>query len=469
MPGPADKVDLIGDVFTPIFIVFVLAEMLLIHYKGTKQQAFADSLASMTSGLLQSLWMRNVRYFAPMLPYAFLYEHYRVFEPPLHSWWCAALLFVAIDGLYYFGHRLSHSSTFVWSGHYVHHSSEYYNFTTAIRQGVFEAALLWPRHLVFALLGFPPVYWLVWNEINFGMMFFVHTEQIGKLWWPIEFIFNTPSHHRVHHARNPLYIDKNYGGIFIFWDRLFGTFEEEKEKCVYGLVHPIHYVDPLQIQFAHLRSVLSDAASAKSLSTMVGKVAYGPGWFWDDSAQVWREHDLPSVARVRSVELAVDCDSRRFPYLRAYTFVQFALFLGAGVVCSAWRDASRFDFLLVVALLTYSSVVIAGLMSTKDGHADEKRDDAPNPIAALLYRAGGDSRAYIRRAETARFAVVAASAFALDIDETPRWAVVAVAAISLIAAYGVTLVEAKSTAAATAVSRSRNARSKSPTRRTKQE
>jgi alkylglycerol monooxygenase len=167
------------------------------------------------------------------------------------------LLFVAIDGLYYFGHRLSHSSTFVWSGHYVHHSSEYYNFTTAIRQGVFEAALLWPRHLVFALLGFPPVYWLVWNEINFGMMFFVHTEQIGKLWWPIEFIFNTPSHHRVHHARNPLYIDKNYGGIFIFWDRLFGTFEEEKEKCVYGLVHPIHYVDPLQMQFAHLRSVLS--------------------------------------------------------------------------------------------------------------------------------------------------------------------------------------------------------------------
>jgi hypothetical protein len=99
-----------------------------------------------------------------------------------------------------------------------------------------------------------------------------------------------------------------------------------------------------------------------------------------------------------------------------------------------------FDFLLVVALLTYSSVVIAGLMSTKDGHADEKRDDAPNPIAALLYRAGGDSRAYIRRAETARFADLWRRAHSHStLSETPRWAVVAVAAISLIAAYGVTL------------------------------
>jgi sterol desaturase/sphingolipid hydroxylase (fatty acid hydroxylase superfamily) len=460
MPGPEDKEDLIGDVFTPIFIVLILAEMILIRYKGTKQQSFSDSLASMTSGLLQSLWMRNVKYFAPMLPYAFLYEHYRLYDPPLDSWWCAALLFVVIDLLYYFGHRLSHSSTFVWSGHYVHHSSEYYNFTTAIRQGVFEAALLWPRHLIFALAGFPPVYWLVWNEINFGMMFFVHTEQIGKLWWPIELVFNTPSHHRVHHARNPLYIDKNYAGIFIVWDRMFGTFEEEKEKCVYGLVHPIHYVDPLQMQFAHMRSVLADAASAKSLSTMIGKVVYGPGWYWDEQSKKWREHELPSVARVTGVELAVDCDARRFPYLRIYTLVQFALFLGAGVAITTDRSTWNLDFLIVTALLTYSSIVIAGLMSTRDGHESEKLADAPNAIARLVWRAGDDSKTYIRRAESTRCAVTIACAFLLtSVSDTARLVIIALAVASLIAAFVVT----STTTAATSNSKpSQNGRSKSP-------
>ena len=288
IPNADEKPRVIERVFTPIFLVMLLVELLMVTHR---RPALSDSLASITAGLLQNVWMRALRLFVPIVPYAWLYEHYRLFDPPIETWLGAAVCFVVLDFLYYCGHRLSHSNTFIWSGehlifkipfliylhlsnpskkininmfflkicfyfyeknilcfvffyekkqgHIVHHSSEHYNFSTALRQGVFEAALLWPRLLLLAVLGFPPATTLFWNEVNVSLMFFVHTEAIGKLPAPIELIFNTPSHHRVHHARNPQYIDKNYAGVFIIWDRLFGTFEEEKDEPKYGLVHPL--------------------------------------------------------------------------------------------------------------------------------------------------------------------------------------------------------------------------------------
>ncbi len=135
-----------------------------------------------------------------------------------------------------------------WSTHQTHHSSEYYNLSTALRQGVLQAYFSWIFYLPLALL-IPPQICLIHSQMNLLYQFWIHTNVISNL-GPFEYILNTPSHHRVHHGRNPYCIDKNYGGVLIIWDRLFGTFaaERENEEVAYGLVHPINTFDPLEIQ-----------------------------------------------------------------------------------------------------------------------------------------------------------------------------------------------------------------------------
>jgi hypothetical protein len=350
--------------------------------------------------------------------------------------------FLVIDLAYYWGHRWSHE-TVMWIGHNVHHSSEFYNFTTALRQGGFEALFAYPRNLIWAVLGFPPLYWLTWYEINVAFMFFVHTETVGKLWWPIELVFNTPSHHRVHHARNPAYIDKNYAGIFIVWDRLFGTFEAETDKCVYGLVHPLHTIDPLDVQLLHLKHVLRTAASHKTLAAKVGALVFGPAWFFDEKSGKWRVHELPSVHNAR-IELGVGVDAERFPLLLPYAVAQFVLFMATGTVTLSWQPEHSLHYVVACVLLTYSAIVIAGLFSTRDAHVDERRNDAPVLGAMLLWRAGGDVRQWVRRAETARWLLICVVAcFVLDLSEALTKAVLAVAANSILLAFIATSVVRK--------------------------
>ena len=145
---------------------------------------------------------------------------------------------VGVDLLYYFYHRIAHRVRLIWATHQAHHSSQYFNFATALRQkwnisgDVFLRALL-------PLIGVPP--WMVFASfsINLVYQFWIHTERIGKLWRPIEFVFNTPSHHRVHHGMDQQYLDKNYGGIFILWDRLFGSFQAETVRPNYGLTKQV--------------------------------------------------------------------------------------------------------------------------------------------------------------------------------------------------------------------------------------
>lgn len=165
---------------------------------------------------------------------------------------------------------------------------------------------------------------MVLNEIDTVLMFFVHTETIGKLWWPIEFIFVTPSHHRVHHARNKAYLDKNFGGALIVWDRLFGTFEEEREQPVYGLVHPLHSFDPIYVQFQQLVNCLSLAYSLRnreSLRVALQSLFYGPSWHFDSVTQRWRQHEIPHVDASTPKEFLVNTDDR----LKRFLIIQFSI------------------------------------------------------------------------------------------------------------------------------------------------
>lgn len=393
---------------------------------------------SWTAGSLQNLWLRASRTFVPLIPYAYVYEHYRIIDLPLEHWLTALACFAVVDFLYYLGHRLSHSNTFIWSGHIVHHSSEFYNFTTALRQGYFEGLLMWPRLLILAMLGFPPAYGFFWNELNIVMMFFVHTETIGKLPAPIEFVFNTPSHHRVHHARNPKYIDKNYAGVFIIWDRLLGTYEEEAEAPVYGLVHPLHTYDPLFVQFSHLQAAVSDVLATKSASIRLQKLFCGPGTYFDDQSETWKEHEIPSVAHVREKEFQADVSGT----MRSYVFAQFVIFLAMAIFASGdWHFSSAWEFLSACALVTYTAVVIAQLTMANDNYVAEKASNPWRrvPLARNIWRFGDQFEPYARRAELTRWGVTLLAVSMLPSASTHiRLAASVAAACSLLAIFALT-------------------------------
>ena len=225
-----------------------------------------------------------------------LYNFYHLFEIPF-VWWSWLLLLFAEDFCYYWFHRISHESRFFWASHVVHHSSKKYNLSTALRQtwsGGFYTFIFWTPLII---LGFHPVMVLVQMSVSLIYQYWIHTEMIRKMPKWFELIFNTPSHHRVHHATNPQYLDRNHAGIFIIWDRFFGTFEPEVEKPVYGLVKNIDTYNPLKIAFTEWYMMLKDFITVKtSLMNRFKYLIKPPGWRHDgnsvlssDLRREWKE------------------------------------------------------------------------------------------------------------------------------------------------------------------------------------
>ncbi|MFD7159555.1 sterol desaturase family protein [Kribbella sp. NPDC059898] len=186
-------------------------------------------------------------------------------------------LFVADDLAYYWYHRGHHRIRVFWASHVVHHSSEFYNLSTALRQPWTPFTSL-PFWLPLAVLGFPPWMILLQQSISLVYQFFIHTERIGTLWRPVELVLNTPSHHRVHHGSNTIYLDRNYGGILIVWDRLFTTFEPERERVVYGLTTNIRTHNPLRVATHEFAAIWHDVRRAPNWRTRLNHLVRGPGW-----------------------------------------------------------------------------------------------------------------------------------------------------------------------------------------------
>jgi sterol desaturase/sphingolipid hydroxylase (fatty acid hydroxylase superfamily) len=189
--------------------------------------------------------------------------------------WGAAIL--GWDFIYYWNHRASHESRWLWAVHVVHHSSERYNLSTALRQPVAEGITLSLPYGVLALAGVRPGLIEQARAINLLYQFWIHTEAIKKLGW-VERVFNTPSHHRVHHGSNRQYLDRNHGSILIIWDQLFGTFEEEDEQVVYGLTKNIDSYNPVTIAGHEWLDLTEDVASAQTWRDRWSFVLRRPGW-----------------------------------------------------------------------------------------------------------------------------------------------------------------------------------------------
>ena len=271
----------------PAFVAFMVLEIVSLRafadvddspYRGYE---FRDSRVNVLMGL-GSLVVNGGARLGALVGYAALYA-----ATPLrldtHRWqtWVGVLL--AVDLIWYLYHRASHRVRVMWAGHQAHHNSLYFNLSTAVRQkwNPWFELLFW---VPLPLLGVPP--WLIFTafSINLIFQFFVHTERIGRLPGWVEFVFNTPSHHRVHHASDPDYLDKNYAGILIVWDRMFGTYAEETHRPTYGLTKNIDWYNPVTLQYAEYRAIGRDLRRARTWRERLGYLFAPPGWLPDESA-----------------------------------------------------------------------------------------------------------------------------------------------------------------------------------------
>lgn len=254
---------------SPLFLVFVCVEFV----KFKRYYDIKDSLANTVLALLHQ--GADALALLLLMPFFYWLYEYRFFDINLSAV-SIAFAFLLQDFLYYWFHRASHHIHWLWAAHVVHHSSTKMNFTTAFRQSImYPVAGMWVFWLPMILLGFDPLTVFSVVALNLAYQFFVHTQIVGKLGW-FECVFNTPSHHRVHHAINQDYLDKNFAGVLIIWDKLFGTFVEEdkKQPCKYGIVGQLNSNNPITITFHQWRYLIRLTYVTKGLKAKL-KVLFG--------------------------------------------------------------------------------------------------------------------------------------------------------------------------------------------------
>ncbi|NGN64205.1 sterol desaturase family protein [Streptomyces sp. A7024] len=261
----------------PAFLVLTLAEVISYRLHPDEEAAgyeTKDAVTSMTMGLgsifTDLLWKIPV-----VAVYAAVYELTPLRVPVV--WWALLLTLLAQDFCYYWSHRGHHVVRLLWASHVVHHSSRKFNLSTALRQP-WTSATSWPFYLPMILCGVHPAALAFCSSVNLVYQFWIHTERIGRLPRPVEYVLNTPSHHRVHHASQGNYLDRNFGGILIVWDRLFGSFEPEREPCAYGLTKNITTFNPLRVATHEYAAIARDVRAAGDWRERAARVFRGPGW-----------------------------------------------------------------------------------------------------------------------------------------------------------------------------------------------
>ncbi|MEO8795820.1 MAG: sterol desaturase family protein [Daejeonella sp.] len=269
------KVDYIA-LSIPVFFILIGIELLYAIYKNLNYYRLNDSLSNLSQGIgsqLVGLFLKTATFWA----YLYIFDHWRFYTFP-NTIWTWLFLFLGVDFFYYWFHRMSHQVNALWAAHIVHHQSEEYNLTVALRQSWFQGGFSWVFYLPLAFTGFDPIMFLTVSSFNTLYQFWIHTRAIKKM-GPLEWIFNTPSHHRVHHGSNPKYIDKNHAGSLIIWDRMFGTFQAEEEEVIYGITTPLASWNPVWANVHYWAELMKTASQSKSLKDKIYVFIKSPGWF----------------------------------------------------------------------------------------------------------------------------------------------------------------------------------------------
>ena len=271
----------------PGFVALILIEMIAVRVSGRGRYEFRDSATSLMMGLGNQVAKLLVGVIA-VVAYYWVYQ-FRLFDLGW-TWPVLVACFFAEDLAYYWMHRISHERRWFWASHVIHHSSQHYNLTTALRQtwtGALGLSFIFWLPLIY--IGFPPAMVFMFSAVSLVYQFWIHTELIDRL-GPLEWVMNTPSHHRVHHAINPRYLDANYAGVLIIWDRLFGTFvpEDKHEPIRYGIIAQLGTFNPFRVAFHEWAGIWRDVTRAKSLGEAWGYMFGPPGWSPDGSRKTSR-------------------------------------------------------------------------------------------------------------------------------------------------------------------------------------
>jgi sterol desaturase/sphingolipid hydroxylase (fatty acid hydroxylase superfamily) len=383
----------------PFFFALLFAELGVQAWTGRKLLRLNDSVADLSLGVLSQMSGIFTKFLAVGI-FAWVETHWALqrWVPGLPNWpegsfvaasaasplgfevlpshllsWTA--VFLLVDLAYYWSHRLSHQINLLWAGHVVHHSSEEYNLAVALRQSSLHGLFTWVFYLPLALAGIPWEMYVTTYALNLVYQFWIHTRAVGRLSAPAEWILNTPSHHRVHHGVNPKYLDRNHAGVFIIWDRLFGTFQPEEEEPVYGITTPLRSWNPLWANVHVFWDVARKVARADRWRDRWMYLFGPPGWRPD------AEGGRPVPPEVSRETFEV-WDTRIPAALAGYGFVQFVT-----VVVATFFLLARVDALPVAHLAAgafYLTVALAGI----GGVFEAARWAAPLETTRLLVLAG---------------------------------------------------------------------------------
>jgi sterol desaturase/sphingolipid hydroxylase (fatty acid hydroxylase superfamily) len=334
----------------PIFLVLIIIEKLYGYYKGEDTAPLMDSVSSISSGIVNSL--KDVLGLSiTLLSYEWMSNHLALFQQEV-SIASVLIAFIVIDFYGYWSHRLSHQINFLWNKHAIHHSSEEFNLSCALRQSISSFVNLFTFLLLpAAIVGVPAKVIAITLPIHLFLQFWYHTKHIKKM-GILEKIIVTPSHHRVHHAINPEYMDKNHGQIFIFWDKLFGTFQEELDDvpAVFGITRPAQTWNPFRINFQHLWLLISDAWRAEN---------------WKDKLTIWFQptgwrpanfEEKYPVAKITNVYQFTKYGSQHSKLLLYWSL--FQLFLTLGLVSILYLSIANLslDNIFIYAFFIFISV-----------------------------------------------------------------------------------------------------------------
>lgn len=340
----------------PIFFILIGIELVVERITNKDLYRLPDAIANLSCGITSQLSGLFLKILAVGV-YQILFENFAFFTLE-RTWiyWLALVLLV--DLAYYWAHRMSHEVNLFWGGHVVHHQSEDYNLSVALRQSSLQVVWTFAFNLPLAFMGFKTADFVLISALNTLYQFWIHTEAIKKLPRWIEFIFNTPSHHRVHHGRNPKYIDKNHAGSLIIWDRMFGTFQEEEEHPTYGITKPINSWNAVFANFSHYIEMGNDLKRITKWSDKIRYIFSKPGWLPkelggqravpDVDERTYQKYDTPSPTP-----------------LNLYVLFQYILCLGGTALFLFQQQTFDMTQKVFISLLITLTVVNCGVLFEK--------------------------------------------------------------------------------------------------------
>jgi alkylglycerol monooxygenase len=332
----------------PFFFLLIFVELAVAARRGRRAYRFADAIADLGCGVTQRVLLLLFEA-ALLLAYVLVYQHARVVDLGRHPVAAWLVAFVGVDFIYYWWHRASHRMNLLWAAHVVHHQSEDFNLAVALRQGVLTPVTFTPFVLPLALLGIPPLIYATAAALNTLYQFWIHTELVERL-GPLERVLNTPSHHRVHHARDPQYLDRNYAAVFIVWDRLFGTYAPEREPPRYGITKPLRSFNALWAQVQPLAELAALSRAAPRLRDRLAVWLAPP-----ERRFAWEP--APGAGHDGKYDVAVS------PGLRRYVVVSFATTVVATFALMMWGALLPAPLLVAGIGLTLATVLtVGGLM-----------------------------------------------------------------------------------------------------------